>query len=139
MTVAWTTPAAVVTALGPSAAPPGDDAQLVAAVDAANAWCYRKRREAGYDDPADDDAPAPSPDIAYGATLYAIALWRERATVDGYPSFTDLAEFTQPGGSMGQVRRLLGIGRAAIDAPPSGDALVARLRARRRLAGWGGF
>lgn len=128
MTVAWTTPADVVLALGPGAAPPADDAWLARAVDAANAWSYRKRAEAGYDDDDATGAPAPSPDVAYGATLYAVALWRERAAVDGYPSFSDLADFTPPGGSMGQIRRLLGIGRAAVDAPPT----PATLRVLRR-------
>jgi hypothetical protein len=126
---AWTSPELVRLALGPSAAPPVDDEYLSLAVDAANAWSYRKRREAGYDDPDADDAVAPSPDITYGATLYAVALWRERAAVDGYPSFSDLADFTPPGGSMGQIRRLLGIGRAAVDAPPDGTTLALLRRA----------
>lgn len=134
MTVAWTTPALVVLALGPSAAPPVADEYLGLAVDAANAWSYRKRGEAGYDDPPDDGAAAPSPDVAYGATLYAVALWRERAATDGYPSFTDLADFTPATGSLGQIRRLLGIGRAAVDAPP--DAATLRLLRRGPWSRW---
>ena len=35
---------------------------------------------------------------------------------------------------MGQIKRLLGIGRAAVDAPPVDDA-VTPVR-QRRLAGW---
>jgi len=129
VTVAWTSPALVILALGPSAAPAGDDAYLAMAVAAANAWAWRKRREAGYADDDTDEAPAPSPDVGYGTTLYAVALWRERATTAGYPSFTDLADFAPPGGSMGQIRRLLGIGRAAVDAPyPPEDVAAARVR-----------
>ena len=127
MTVAWTTPALVVLALGPSAAPAVDDAYLALAVDAANAWAFRKRLEAGYDDDDTDGAPAPSPDVAYGTTLQAIALWRERASVDGYPSFSDLSDFAPPGGSRGQINRLLGIGRAVVDAPYPAE-VVARVR-----------
>ena len=129
----WTTPADVVLALGPSAAPPVTDAYLGQAVAAANAWAYRKRAEAGYDDPPEPDAPAPSPDVGFGTTLYAVALWRERASTDGYPSFSDLADFTPVGGSLGQIRRLLGIGRAAVDSP---DAAYAATYGRRRWR-WG--
>jgi hypothetical protein len=100
----------------------------VVVVDASNAWCYRKRLEAGYvDDPA-DDAPAPSPDVALGATLYAVALWRERASVDGYQSFEDLGSYQPVGGALGQIRRLLAVGRGRVDTPLS----VAEARARRR-------
>ena len=129
----WTTPADVVLALGPGAAPPGDDAWLAQSVAAANAWAYRKRAEAGYDDPPEPAAPAPSPDVAYGTTLYAMALWRERASTDGYSSFGDLSSYAPVGGSLGQIRRLLGIGRAATDAP---DAAAVALYARRRWR-WG--
>lgn len=112
---AWTTTADVVAALGPSAAPPVDDDWLVAAVGAANAAAYRKRAAAGYTDPADPDAPAPSDDVAYGTTLWAVALWRERGSTDGFSSYTELDTFTPTGGSWGQIKRLLGIGRAQVD------------------------
>jgi hypothetical protein len=93
------------------------DGYLADCVDASNAWCHRKRLEAGYTDPPDDDAPAPSPDVAMGATLYAVALWRERASTDGFASFEELSGFAPTGGTGGQIRKLLGIGRGRVDAP----------------------
>lgn len=122
----------VVDALGPTAAPDVDDDWLAATVAAANAAAYRKRHAAGYDDPDDPAAPAPTPDVALGATLWAVALWRERATVDGYSSYQGLETFTPTGGSWGQVRRLLGIGRGQVDTPASLTADASNVVALRR-------
>ena len=121
--VAWTDLARLQRALGPSVTL---DASAQDCVDAANAWAARKRREAGYDDDQTDLAPAPGPDVAFGTTLYAIALWRERASTEGYASFDDLAAYVPTGGSAGQIRRLLGIGRAVVDAPPAAVSATAR-------------
>jgi hypothetical protein len=133
VTVAWTTPAKVVAALGTQgAAPPADDPYLVDVVAAANAASYRKRRAAGYVDPADDGAPAPSPDIGMGATYWAVALWRERSSTDGFGSFEDLAAFMPTGGSWATIRRLLGIGRARVDYPADPEAAAYLVRRRRR-------
>jgi len=118
---AWTDATRLQRALGPSVTLDDYADDCVAA---ANAWAWRKRHEAGYDDPDDTAAEAPSPDVAYGTTLYAVALWRERASTDGYPSFDDLSTYAPTGGSLGQIRRLLGIGRAAVDRPVA--ATVAR-------------
>jgi len=125
----WTTPTMVAAALGPGAAPPADDAYLAACCDAANAAAYRKRAAAGYVDPPEPDAPAPSPDVGFGTTLWAVALWRERASTDGYGSFEDLGSYTPTGGSWGQIKRLLGIGRGRVDAPLSYADSLARRRA----------
>jgi hypothetical protein len=114
--VAWTSKAMIAAALGAGV---GDDFtadpysdQVVAA---ANAVCFRKRAAAGYYDTTGDSDPAPAADVALGTTLYGVALWRERASTDGYSSFEDLAAFTPTGGSWGQIKRLLGIGKAAVD------------------------
>lgn len=115
MTVAWTTSALVTRALGPSVA---TDDYLDDCVAAANEWSWNARRRAGYSDPDFDDAPAPSASVAMGATLYAVALWRERATTDGFASFEDLGGFAPTGGSLGQIRRQLGIPRGQTDAAP---------------------
>jgi len=126
--VSWTTTDLVAAALGnPTLA---TDPYLSGCVDASNAWCYRKRMAAGYDD---DPDVSPGPDVTMGATQYAVGLWRERASTDGYPSFTDLGAYGPTGGSMGQIRRLLGIGRGRVDADPDDTALAAR---RRHPAGW---
>jgi hypothetical protein len=68
-----------------------------------------------------------------GATLYAVALWRERASTDSYPSFEDMASAPFPTGSNGQIRRLLGIGRAAVDTPTDTEAATYRRRRRVRI------
>ena len=109
----WTTSEMVAAALGPSVT--ADPAWLDQCVDAANAWAPRKRVEAGY---VDDPDVAPDAAAALGTTMYAVALYRERGAVDGYPSFEDLSSFAPTGGSMGQIKRLLGIGRGQVDAVP---------------------
>lgn len=112
-------------ALGPSV-DVSTDAYAADVVDAANATVARKRNEAGYrDDP--DPVPAP-PDAAMGATLYAVALWRERASTDGYQSFDDLQATVLTGGAWPQIKKLLGIPKGRVDAPMS----FADARARRR-------
>ena len=99
--------------------------------DAANAVCWRKRAEAGYVD-VDPVPPAVwAADLTMGATLYAVALWRERASTDGYQSFDDLAGGTLTGGAWPQIKRLLGIPRGMVDAPLS--AVEARTRRRDLL------
>lgn len=113
MAVVWTDPAAVARALGdPGAA---DDPYLVECVDASNAYCYRRRQNAGYTDPP--DGPAPSPDVALGATVYAVDLYRARGSADSFQSFAELDQQATTGGSWATIRRLLGIGRAAVDTP----------------------
>lgn len=110
-------------ALGPSVA---TDDYLDDCVAAANATVARKRLEAGYVD-APDPAEA-GPDAAMGATLFAVALWRERASADGYQSFDELAGTVLVGGAWPQIKRLLGIPRGRVDAPMS----FADARERRR-------
>ena len=133
LVVAWTSTDAVIAALGTGAAPPADDPWLAACVDAANAAAFRKREEAGYLDDDTADAAAPSPDIGMGATLWAVALWRERQSTDGFASFEDLATFAPTGGSWATIRRMLAIGRARVDSPiPHDSVTVAALRSRRR-------
>lgn len=125
----YTTVPVVSEALGPGAAPDPGDPYLARCVDAANVTCARKRAEAGYVDlePSPPDVwPA---DVVMGATLYAVALWRERASVDGYQSFDDFtAGAVLTGGAWPQIKRLLGIPRGMVDAPLS----YADARSRRR-------
>ena len=77
---------------------------------AANEFAYHRREAAGYDD---NPTVAPHASVRLGTMLYAGALYRERGSVDSYQSFQDLA-ISAPIGSMGQIMRLLGIGRMAI-------------------------
>jgi hypothetical protein len=117
--VTWAVVADVLAALGPVADPL--DPFLQSATDAANAYAYRRRFEAGY---IDDEAVSPGPDATTGVVLYAVALFRERGAVDSYASFDGFAAGVVPSGSLGQVNRLLGIPRSQVDRP--GAATAAR-------------
>jgi hypothetical protein len=130
--VDWTSPGQVIAALG-TAAPAVDDEWLNACVDAANAAAYRKRAAAGHVDPA--TGTAPTADIGMGATMWAVALWHERASTDSFASFDDLSSFTPTGGTWGSIKRLLAIGRAQTDTVPAGADVVNPLLERRRRRG----
>jgi hypothetical protein len=121
----WITTADVTVALGDTTVI--DDAWLVDVTAAADAWAQRKRVEAGY---IDDAELVPGPDVKTGTVLYAVALYRERASADSYASFDELAAGPIVVGALGQVRRLLGIGRAQVDTVPADE--LAAYRARRR-------
>lgn len=114
--VVWVTVDDVAVALGPTATV--DDAWLAMVTDAANEWAFRKRREAGY---IDDAAVVPGADAKLGTVLYAVAAYRERASVDSFSSFSEYDGGTAFGtfGSMGQIKRLLGIGKANVDVAPA--------------------
>lgn len=128
MPVDWTDRHAVLRALGPSSGAAGD-AYLDDVVAAANARAYTMRAAAGYIDPA--DGPAPSADVALGATMLAVGLYRERGSADTYASFDELgAGYVPTGAGYGQVRRLLGIGRGRVDTVPT-VPVVGPLRRRR--------
>lgn len=125
--VTWATVEQVSTALGASAAPADGDEWLAMVTAAANQWTYRKRLEAGY---GDDPTVAPSTDVALATVLYALALYRERSSTDSFSSFAELdggAGFA-PAGSMGQIKRLLGIGKAQTDRLPADVAPALRTR-----------
>jgi hypothetical protein len=113
----WTDLARVKRAIGPQVAA---DPYLDDVVAAANAWAPRKRFEAGYrapDSSPEDPDVAPSPDVALGTTLYAVALYNERGATDSFASFQDLSGYTPATGSLGQINRLLGIGKGQVDTP----------------------
>jgi hypothetical protein len=126
-----TTTATVQAMLGPTV-PFATDPNADLYVDAANRWCFRKRYEAGYDDTANPVAEA---DVVVGCSLYAQALWRERASTDGYTSFEDFPAAALVGGSLGQIRRLLGVPKSRTDTVPDDVADILTLRRRRRI-GW---
>jgi hypothetical protein len=111
--VLWTDTVRVARWLGPSVSP--DDAFLADCVDAANAWAWRKRQEAGYSTDVADIPP--SDDVTLGTTMYAGMLYRERGSDDSFASFDESAGFAQTGG-YARVKQLLGIGRAQVDRPP---------------------
>lgn len=91
--------------------PSGDDATYLAScVDAANDWAFIRRAEAGY---SDHPNIAKGSSVRMGTALYAVALYRERGSVDSFASFADTPT---PGiiGTMGQINKLLGIPRSQV-------------------------
>lgn len=91
--------------------PEGDDfTWLETCVDAANDWAYERRSSAGW-----DDLPtvAPGHNALQGTALYCLNLYRQKGSVDTFPTFTDTP---MPGlvGSMGEIKRLLRIDRAGV-------------------------
>jgi hypothetical protein len=122
--VGWAGVEEVTDALG---VPVTDPDHLQRCVDASNAFCYRRRQKAGYIDLPD---VSPGPDATMAAILYATTLYRERGSVDSFASFDAFAAGAIPSGSMGQVLRLLGTPRPAVDRPPSPDEVAATRLAR---------
>jgi hypothetical protein len=108
---AWTTSALVLSWLGIDVATANDTAFVAKCVSASNAWCHRKRREAGYTDPT---ASAPSADVELGATMYAATLYRERGTSgDSYAGFDGMGNTPMPV-TLHRIMQLLGCGRAQV-------------------------
>ena len=80
-------------------------------VDAANDWAYGRRRSAGY---VDNPTVCPSSRVRQGTVLYAGALFREKGSPgDQFQAFQG-APITPVVGGMGQIMRLLGIGRPQV-------------------------
>lgn len=109
-TCTWILAAAVVAWLGIDAATANDTAFITTCTAAANAWCYRRRREAGYYDPL---LTTPGADVTLGTTMYAAVLYRERGSADSYASFEAMGSAT-PFGSSSQINRLLGVNRSVV-------------------------
>ena len=106
----WITSADVLVWLGIDVASANDTLYVAECVNAANAFAYRRRQQAGYRDAL---GTAPSADVKLGTTTYAAALYRERGSVDGFASFETMTPapltFT-----MGRILQLLGINRPQI-------------------------
>jgi hypothetical protein len=108
---AWTTSALVLSWLGIDVATANDTAFVAKCVSAANAWCFRKRREAGYTDSA---STVPSADVELGTTMYAATLYRERGTSgDAYGAFDGMGNLPMPV-TLHRIMQLLGCGRAQV-------------------------
>ena len=111
VTVTWTTSALVMSWLGIDVATANDTAFVAKCVSASNAWCHRKRREAGY---TDQTASAPSADVELAATMYAATLYRERGTAgDSYGGFDGMGNLPMPV-TLHRIMQLLGCGRAQV-------------------------
>lgn len=81
------------------------------ALGAANAFCYRRRQEAGYWDSA---SSAPSLDCKLATVQYAAILYRERGSTEAFASFDPLATGGPVTGNYGQILRLLGVGKPQV-------------------------
>jgi len=104
--VTWIDPDDVETAVGQVT--DTDWLDLVTA--AANDWAYRRRFEAGY---MDNPTVAPGAAAKQGTILYAVALYREKGAVDSFASF-EAMPMPQMTGNMGQILRLLGVGKPRV-------------------------
>ena len=109
-TCTWISSSDVLSWLGISVATANDTTFVGSCTDAANAFAFRRRKEAGY---FDSLTTVPSADVKLGTIMYAGALYRERGSVDSFASFNELGA-PAPVGSMGQIMRLLGINRAQV-------------------------
>jgi len=106
----WITNQMVVDWLGIASATANDTTFITKCVSAANAYAYRRRREAGY---YDDLTTVPGGDVELGTIMYAGSLYRERGSVDSYASFEQMGPPVAFGAN-GQINRLLGINRAQV-------------------------
>ena len=94
--------------LGIDGATANDTAFLTTCIAAANAWCFRRRVQAGYHDSL---TTVPDGSVLLGTTLYAAGLYRERGTTgDSYASFQDMSG--PPLMTLGRVNQLLGVKRS---------------------------
>ena len=109
-TCTWTTVAAVQEFLGIASATANDTAFITTCVAAANAWCFKRRNQAGYHDSL---TTVPDGSVLLGTTLYAAGLYRERGTTgDSYASFQDMSG--PPLMTLGRVNQLLGVKRSQV-------------------------
>ena len=116
-TVTWTqtcswlsSTAPVLEFLGIASATANDTAFLTTCVAAANAWCFKRRVQAGYHDSL---TTVPDGSVLLGTTLYAAGLYRERGTTgDSYASFQDMSG--PPLMTLGRVNQLLGVKRSQV-------------------------
>jgi hypothetical protein len=109
-TCTWINANNVTEFLGIATATANDTAFITTCVNAANAWAYRKRQEAGY---RDSLTTSPGGDVTLGTTLFAASMYRRRGSIDGFQSF-DVMDTTQPAMSMGDIHKLLGVNRSQV-------------------------
>ena len=109
----WVTAAQVATYLSVEIDNPSSDYTLLTqATSAANAFCWRRRQEAGYT--GDSLSTSPGGDITLGVLMYAAALWRTRGSIqDTFATFDGMgAAGTQAMTPV--IKQLLGINRPQV-------------------------
>lgn len=109
-TCTWITAQNVLDWLGISVATAGDQTFVTTCAAASNAFCSRRRAEAGYT--GDSLSSVPSQDVYLGTVMYAGMLYKSRGTVDVFSSYQDMGQ-TPVVGMNGQIKQLLGIDRPA--------------------------
>ena len=109
-TCTWITATDIEDWIGIGTATAGDTTFLTICAAAANAFCYRRRVEAGY---IDSLTTVPSQDVKLGTIMYGGALYRQRGSIDQYASFDGMATAPVVGLS-GMVKQLLGIDRPQV-------------------------
>lgn len=92
------------------AASAGETAFLTQCAAAANAFCYRRREEAGY---IDSLTTSPSGDVTLGTIMYGGALYRQRGAIDQFASFTEMGQAPTVGLSP-IIKQLLGVSRPQV-------------------------
>ena len=106
----WIVANDVIEWLGIASATANDTAFITTCVNAANAYAYRRRREAGY---FDSLTTVPGGDVKLGTVMFAGSLYRERGSVDSFASFEQMGT-PIPFGANGQINRLLGVNRSQV-------------------------
>jgi len=108
-TCTWITSQNILDWLGISVATAADQTFTTSCAAAANAFCYRRRYEAGY---VDSLTVVPSQDVKLGTIMYGGGLYKARGSVDMFSSYQDMGQ-TPVAGMNGQIKQLLGIDRPA--------------------------
>jgi len=113
-TCTWVTAAQVETylAVGTITNPSDDYTLLTQATSAANAFCWRRRQEAGYT--GDALGTSPGGDCTLGVLMYAAALWRARGSVqDTFATFDGMGT-ASVSAMTPMIKQLLGISRPQV-------------------------
>ena len=106
----WITATDIEDWLGIPVATVADQTFLTQCAAAANAFCYRRRQEAGY---VDALATVPNQSVKLGTIQYGGMLYRQRGSIDSYASF-DQQGATAVTGLSGVIKQLLGIDRPQV-------------------------
>ena len=106
----WITAGNIEDWLGIGTATAADTTFLTQCASAANAFCYRRRQEAGY---VDSLTTSPSGDVTLGTIQYGGALYRQRGSIDVFASFNEMGTAPTTGLSP-IIKQLLGISRPQV-------------------------
>lgn len=96
--------------LGITVATVDETAFLGLCASSANAFCHRRRQEAGYDDAL---ATPPNDAVKLGTIMYGGAMYRQRGSIDQFASF-DAMSTAQVVGLSPIIKQLLGIDRPQV-------------------------